>query len=299
MSSSPSRRGGARSDGVFCPRCGARGEGAPATLWCERCARAFVAASAIERGAGDPLLGALVLERFVVFGLRGSGQRASAYDALDRARGDRAVVKVMRVDVDADAPAFEREARILDLLRLDVVPRVRALGALSLEAPRDRALPPPRFEILAMDAAQGESLAARVAGGAPVAARVLLGSSLEALAAMHGAGVAHGDLKPSHLYVDREGALTGLVDFGCATSPFAPASVGRTPAYAQPGEPDGSDSDRFGRDLHALAEIVRRTATAPASLDPGLVRALDFCAGRASDAVERDARRALQILAES
>ena len=90
---------------------------------------------------------------------------------------------------------------------------------------------------------------------------------LEALAALHRAGFAHGDLKPTNVLVDTEGDLR-LVDFGLARPVAGEGAgpVGGTLYYAAPelllGEPPDAASDLFALGVlaHELLVGDRRPA---------------------------------------
>ncbi len=241
------------------------------------------------------MLGARIGDRFVVLGLRAFGATAAVYDALDDATDERAVLKVVRADVASDVLA--REAAILGALSLDAVPRLRARVRFELPPPSDPALRGGVADVLAMDVARGRAFALPAVPSS-ASARRLAESALTVLASLHDAGVAHGDLKPGHLFVDEEGALVGLVDFGSATASFAPEPVSRTPAYAP--EDDGP-GPRF--DLYSLATLVRRVgAVEPprrGCVDPALARFVERGLAAAPGDRLADAREALTILAES
>ncbi|NUO48184.1 MAG: hypothetical protein HOV80_04925 [Polyangiaceae bacterium] len=209
---------------------------------------------ASDRSPGNPLVGREILGRFTVLGPRAFGGRATAYDALDREKGDRCVVKVIRSDDDVERAlaSLEREATILRAAPREIAPAVRAVGIASLPAV-DRAVPNARFACLALDAVSGIGFSDAAERDGLGAARALL----EALSALHASGVIHGDLTPSHVFMGSEGAAV-LVDFenGACTRSAPPGDEdAATPAFAAPERALGPS---VRSDLYAWGRVVER-----------------------------------------
>ncbi|MGE0121839.1 MAG: protein kinase [Vicinamibacterales bacterium] len=121
--------------------------------------------------------------------------------------------------------------------------------------------------VLSMELLAGEPLAARLARGPVVAAETasIALQTLDALAALHAAGLVHRDLKPSNLFLTPHGVK--LLDFGLArpmggwragdtaTQLTEVGAIAGTPGYMAPEQVRGEVLD--GRsDLFALAAIL-------------------------------------------
>lgn len=116
---------------------------------------------------------------------------------------------------------------------------LRAMSRLCHPAvPRllDHGRRPDETHYLVMDLAAGRPLSDHLAQGAldPALTARIAGCLLDALAAVHLAGVAHGDIKPDNLLLDAMGDVPlSLIDFGLANS------TGGTLAWAAPEQLQG------------------------------------------------------------
>lgn len=208
-----------------------------------------------------------VSERFRILGLLGSGATASVYEAVDRITGEDVALKVLHPQLASDpalARAFLREATIVEGL---------AHPHLCVLRSRGDGLSPERTWT-AWELVRGISLAesVRTAGRLdPLASLTLVGSLLDALSILHGAGVVHRDVSPANVLIDRapDGSIRDvrLVDFGLAApvgesarggdvlrSTAGDGVVGNA-AYASPeqlrGEPIG-----FAGDVYQVAGLL-------------------------------------------
>jgi serine/threonine protein kinase len=137
-----------------------------------------------------------------------------------------------------------------------------------------------------------------------------------ALLDLHGAGVAHGDVKPGNIVLESSpnGARARLVDFGLSGAASEAVASGGTRRYIAPEALDASGTgDARLRDLYALgvtlldlASSEPNAAVEPSSrlnqLEPGLsglVRALLSRAPAARPAADWVQRRALELLGET
>ena len=96
----------------------------------------------------------------------------------------------------------------------------------------------------------------------------------EALADLHGAGIAHGDVKPQNLIRTEDGRVA-LIDLGLACSAYQSELRGATPRYLA--RRDGALGDARTRDLLALGVVLAELSS------PEVARARD-AVGAARDA---------------
>jgi serine/threonine-protein kinase len=241
----------------------------------------------------DPWPGRTLDERFAVEALVGAGAMGRVYRARDLRRGTAVALKLLDVNLAADARTCERFAR-------------EARSAMRIRSPHvvvvyDVGQEPPGLPYLTMELIEGPSLRALLSGGrrlsAPSVAR--LGAELaRGLAAAHAQNVVHRDLKPDNVLValGAEADIVKIVDFGLAKMADEPpggselTTLGRvlgTPAYLSPeqarGQPAGPRSDvyalgvllyraRSGRKPFAgptLALLARHISEPPAPLGDG------------------------------
>ena len=184
----------------------------------------------------------------------GRGATAAVYLATDESLGIDVALKVLHPQLASASRAdarrrFFAEGRVAASLRH---PGVVAIYDLD-EATR----------VLAMEYVAGGTLRARLAShrgaslpGAELAATAR--SLLEALAHVHGRGVAHGDLKPSNLLLRAPGAVV-LADFGAAAlrdDAQAPADgLAGTPQYLAPERLRGARPSAAS-DLYAAGAVL-------------------------------------------
>lgn len=154
----------------------------------------------------------LVGERYALRGPIGRGGMATVFEAVDLATGD--VVALKRPRISADDPhvaaTFLAEARAVVRVAHPNIVRV-------LDAGID-----PQGPWLAMERLRGESLHDKVAREGRLTPEEVSATVLPLLAgvdAVHDAGLAHGDIKPSNVILARRGGLVVpmLIDFGVAT----------------------------------------------------------------------------------
>jgi serine/threonine protein kinase len=187
-----------------------------------------------------------------------------------------------------------------------VLGALKGRGAPSLVAEGEDAAGP----WFVMDRVPWPTLARRI--GACDAAWVVAAahSAFDALAAVHAAGVVHGDVGPDNVLVSDDGAQTALVDFGLAQGaglrPMPPGPFRGTLVYAAPevarGEPFDARADVFALAaslLHAAGGTAPRAhADASAMLLAAGEEPLDAWAERAARALpERIARTLVRCCA--
>lgn len=213
------------------------------------------------------------IARYQLVALLGRGGAGEVWRARDIRLGRDVALKVLRGEGGADVlAAIEREARVVASLFHPNLVTVLEL---------DTASSPP---FLAMELVEGRTLAALVADGPlpPARALDLAAQIADGLAAAHGAGLVHRDLKPGNVVVSRSGAVK-ILDFGLArrespavASPSdvtlpevpatAPGTLVGTVAYMSPeqaaGRPAGPRADQFALGLLLYELLAGRRAFA-------------------------------------
>jgi serine/threonine-protein kinase len=246
-----------------CPRCG-------------RCSDASVHEcpvdrSPIKRSSGIPLV---LNDRFRFERLLGRGGMGSVYRARDLTQNREVAIKVIRADLIRDAAAHERlrrEAQTLARLHHPSIVTIYEYGTLADRSP-----------FLVMELVKGHDLRHElVREGRLEPARVcrILSAICGAMAAAHGDGVLHCDLKPENVLLPDDGVEAKVLDFGVARAIGAgtgarsrpgpdgragPATVDEpiigTPAYMAPeqlrGDPPDARTDVFSLGVIAYEMLV-------------------------------------------
>lgn len=227
------------------------------------CAHAPTAESEVE-AQGDPLLGLEIDGRVRVERFLGAGGMGNVYVARQLDGTERLVaVKFVREELlqdDAFEKRFWREIRTMSSVNHRNVVVVYFAGVASVD---DRRLP-----YLAMELLEGDSLERFVSAGRPLPldrAFKMAEGILEGLAALHGAGLVHRDLKLSNVFVLKGSDEVKILDFGLArpvvgeATPITSVSaVVGTPGYMSPEHLMGYETDArsdlysFGVMLHVM-----------------------------------------------
>jgi tetratricopeptide (TPR) repeat protein len=191
--------------------------------------------------------GDIVVERFEVERLAGSGGMGAVWRARDRLTGQPVALKVIHGQRSQEVERFGREARVLAQVRHPGVVRYVAHGAAL-----DGAM------YLAMEWLEGEDLGARLARAPMTIAESMKLAELvaDALATAHAQGVVHRDIKPGNLFLPG-GAVdqVKVLDFGIASVLHAtramtvPGAMVGTPGYMAP------EQARAGRNLDARVDV--------------------------------------------
>ena len=213
-------------------------------------------------GDDDPLLGQVVLERYVVDAQVGAGAMGCVYRGRDLNTGRAVAIKVLH-DHLVDEPAM--------LIRF----RREAQNAARLEHPNlidvlDQGRTPDHREVMVFEFVEGPRLSELIAI-APARRRVIqvVDQILCGLEHAHARGLIHRDLKPDNVVVElaHDGTeLPRIIDFGIAIlrCPATPADAQRltasgimigTPMYMAP-EQAQLDPYDHRVDLFALGVIV-------------------------------------------
>jgi serine/threonine-protein kinase len=244
--------------GKLCPRCQTMyTQDAEEGDYCARDGAELVASDRVF--AGKYLLGQHL----------GFGQTGDVYSAIQAGVGRQVALKILRAD-QADNPEvvkrFEHEAQIASSID-------HANAVTIFESGRS----PEGQAYIAMELLAGETLERRLQREGPLApgaALALLLPVVRAVAAAHGRGVVHRDLKPDNIFIARKEAGHGdspdevvkVLDFGIAgrvtslsrsTPPDVPLG---TPLYMAPEQLQGNHAT-LRSDVYALGIILTEVLT--------------------------------------
>ncbi|WP_437329671.1 sigma 54-interacting transcriptional regulator [Sorangium sp. So ce381] len=234
-------------------------------------------------------------ERFRLLDVAGSGGSAEVWKAADRERGGMVALKIEPRERGAPAAqrasarrALAREALHAALALSPRLPELVDVGWLAMPSGVARAA---RVEgapgeegraFVAMRWVEGRAVAdalRRLPPGERAALALAAARDAgEALADLHGIGLAHGDLKPENLILTPEGRIA-VIDLGLACSIHEASVDGATLRYIARG--DAELGDARARDLLALGTLLAEIAF------PGVADADDpIGAARAAVAAE-------------
>ena len=194
-----------------------------------------------------------MIGEYVVDGELGHGGMGVVYSATHPIIGKRAAIKVLKSSSNpAAVERFVQEARA-----------VNQIGHPNIVDIFDFAQLPDGRRYLVMDLLDGEPLRARVKRGPVPAAEAcaILDEIASGLAAAHGKGFAHRDLKPDNVFIGQHGGRLDvkLLDFGLAkllpTSQLVSERAFRTATGVQLGTPDYMSPEQ----LRADPDVDHRT----------------------------------------
>jgi serine/threonine-protein kinase len=216
---------------------------------------------AIVEGS-DPWPGRTIDERFTIESLIGVGGMGRVYRARHHRLEAPIAVKLLNGELAGErrtAERFAREARAAMRIRSPHVVFVHDLGEL-----------PPGIPFLTMEWIEGRALGALLGEKAKLEPQSVarLGQQLaKGLAAAHGQGVVHRDLKPDNVLIANLGGadVAKIVDFGLArildeegaSELTTQGKVLGTPMYLSPEQAAGRPADSRS-DLYALGALLYR-----------------------------------------
>ncbi len=205
----------------------------------------------------------------------GTGGAGEVWRAVDERLGAPVAVKLLHDARPAQVARLAREARVLARLA-----HPRIVRATDCDAEHD----PP---YLVMELVDGGTLAELALPRPPAEVRAILDAILEALEAAHAAGVAHRDLTPANVLLDRHGEVV-VTDFGLARGGLEPRVTASgilvgTPEYWAPEHGRGEAPTPAG-DLYAAGAIAFELMTGQ----------LPFPAAGASDRLAAASRRLVE-----
>jgi serine/threonine-protein kinase len=234
-----------------CPDCGVTFSSPDATF-CPFDGARLLVASAPDHS--DPLLGAVLADRYQVLTRLGEGGMGAVYRVTHTTLGKQFAVKVLRGELARDAELsqrFIREARAMAQINNPNVIQVTDFGELDDGRP-----------FFVMELLSGRSLSSllREQGVAPSVALIVARHVAEALAAAHNSGIIHRDLKPDNVYVDPESWQVKVLDFGLAYVVGSSRLTQRgvvfgTPQYMSPEQASGGAVDHRS-DIYALGIVL-------------------------------------------
>ncbi|HVJ94531.1 MAG TPA: serine/threonine-protein kinase [Labilithrix sp.] len=221
--------------------------------------------------AGD-LEGSVVAGQYRIGERMGSGASGVIYEATRITDGMPVAIKLLRAATAHDVTASDRLRRESEALGLSWHPNVVEVI--------DHGHLPDGTSYLVMELLKGETLATRLKYRVRLPVREVLPIAkqvVEALVAIHAAGVVHRDLKPSNIYLvrDPEGERVKVFDFGIArveweemriTNMGAPLG---TPGYMSPEQESGLEIDHRS-DIYAAGAVFYECLVGePPPLSPG------------------------------
>jgi formylglycine-generating enzyme required for sulfatase activity/DNA-binding winged helix-turn-helix (wHTH) protein/dienelactone hydrolase len=209
----------------------------------------------------DGLIGQTI-SHYRILDKLGSGGMGVAYKAIDLNLGREVALKLLLEPWTGNAAAlerFQREACAASALNHQNICTIFAMEDLAGQP------------AIAMELLQGETLADRLARGV-LASTDLLGLAIpiaEALAAAHGKGIIHRDIKPTNIFLTANG-VAKVLDFGLAKntraviSPVAELTKKGTPMgsirYMSPEQARGDELDARS-DLFSFGVVLYQAAT--------------------------------------
>ena len=242
---------------LYCPECETRYEGDEYEICPDDGARLFRLDSPDEEG--DPLIGAVIEDRFRIEDLVGTGGMGAVYRGIQLSVQREVAIKVLRpelVDREVMLERFFREAKVVSEMSHPNIVRLVDFGQ-----DQDRDL-----LYLAMELVEGTDLGDLLRDG-----RLRTNLALEvvyqicgALTEPHARGIVHRDLKPENLVMMpiSDGTLqVKVLDFGIAraleggTKLTKTGMICGTPSYMSPEQAQNEEID--GRtDLYALGVLL-------------------------------------------
>jgi len=168
--------------------------------------------------------GTLLLGRFRVVRLLGTGGMGEVYEAEDLELREQIAVKTIRLSHASDTSMLDRLRKEVQLGRRVSHPNVcRLFDVFRVTLPPTADSPSIDCAIVTMELLRGQTLADHIRDDGPMsldAALPIAQQIAEGLQAAHEAGVVHRDLKSANVFLARDGSVTRAVitDFGLATT---------------------------------------------------------------------------------
>ena len=231
----------------------------------------------------EPLLGPgeVLAGRFRVVGIVGQGGMGQVYEARDLELGEAIALKILHPEAARRPRLADRFRREAALARRVTHPNVCRVYDFRRHYPEVHAGPSEPFMFLVMELLAGETLASYVRETGPMSPEEILPwvrQLADGLDAAHSEGVVHRDFKGANVILHRSaaGQRAVITDFGLASGPSAPETVGPTitdrsllvgsPWYMAPeqvlGEKAGPEAD-----IYALGVVIYEMLTGNTPFD--------------------------------
>ena len=240
-------------------------EVAEAEDWLKDVARApRVSVGAAVPAPGSELLGG----RFVLKRQLGQGGMGVVFQARDRERNSTVALKLLS---RVDAPGIYRLKNEFRSLADVLHPNLVALHELFSDDGR---------WFFTMEQVKGVPFDDWVRDGDESRLQAAMSQLVEAVSAIHAAGMLHRDLKPNNVLVDPDGRVV-VLDFGLAMDPepgsvgqtVADGSVSGTPAYMSPEQAAGADATAAS-DFYAVGIMLYEALTGELPFDGSVFKIL-------------------------
>jgi serine/threonine-protein kinase len=197
-------------------------------------------------------IGDLLSETYEIRAILGNGGMGQVFDAYDVGLSRRVAIKANFAEVALEL-SIRNEARALAALRHPGVVGVYALGCHD------------GVDFMVMEHVSGVTLAhhlERLGEGMPAGERIdVLIAVADAMAAVHRAGISHGDIKPENVLLAASGRVV-LMDLGLVRAAYEPEAgvVAGTPDYMAPEVFSGAQlgTERHLGDVYAFGVLAYR-----------------------------------------
>ena len=247
-----------------CPKC--HSENPPDSNFCSKCATQLIPEGKdstssngntheirVELPVGETFGG-----RYQVLEELGRGGMGKVYKVFDKEIREKVALKLLNPDIAADEKIIERFRNELKLARQVSHRYVCRMFDLNKEG---------GAYYITMEYISGEELKSMIRMMGPMSSgkALLIGKQVcKGLAEAHRRGIAHLDLKPQNIMIDKEGSVR-IMDFGIARSlkdkikPKAGVLIG-TPEYMSPEQVQGKEVDHRS-DIYSLGIILYEMLT--------------------------------------
>ncbi len=247
-----------------CPKC--HSENPPDSNFCSKCATQLIPLNK-EKSTQDGdtreirvelPVGDIFAKRYQVLEELGRGGMGKVYKVFDKEIREKVALKLLNPEIAADERLIERFRNELKLARQISHRYVCRMFDLNKEG---------EAYYISMEYISGEDLKSMIKMMGPMSSGktiIIAKQVCKGLAEAHRRGIAHLDLKPQNIMIDKEGNVR-IMDFGIARSlkgevkPEVGVLIG-TPEYMSPEQIQGKDVDHSS-DIYSLGIILYEMLT--------------------------------------